>query len=57
MSDRHARRVVAALMERGVLASVSTRVPLSLIFPASLTSRHAPDRGADDTDVRTMFPG
>lgn len=33
MSDRQARRVVAALLERGVLVSDSARTPLFLTFP------------------------
>jgi len=41
-SDRHARRVVAALVERGVLASASARAPLVLTFPAALAARWLP---------------
>lgn len=41
-SDRHSRRVVAALIERGVLVSESTRAPLRLAFPAKLASRWMP---------------
>ena len=41
-SDRHARRVVAALIERGVVISESTRAPLRLAFPAKLASRWMP---------------
>jgi Fic family protein len=41
-TDRHARRVVAALAERGVLAAESTRAPLVLVFPAALASRWMP---------------
>ncbi len=41
-SDRQARRVVAALLERGVLQSDSTRAPLRLAFPAALASRWMP---------------
>ncbi len=40
--DRHARRVVSALVARGVLASESTRAPLTLVFPAALASRWMP---------------
>ena len=40
--DRQARRVVAALLERGVLVSESQRAPLFLAFPASLASRWMP---------------
>lgn len=41
-SDRHARRVVAALTERGVLVSESTRAPLRLAFPAKLAPQWMP---------------
>lgn len=40
--DRHARRIVSALTERGVLAADSTRTPLRLVFPAALASRWMP---------------
>jgi Fic family protein len=40
--DRHARRIVSALIERGVLASESWRAPLRLVFPAALASRWMP---------------
>ncbi len=45
--DRQARRVVSALLERGVLVSGSTRAPLFLTFPAALASRWMPG----------LFPG
>ncbi len=41
-SDRHARRVVSALIERGVVVSASTRAPLRLAFPAKLAQRWMP---------------
>jgi len=41
-SDRHARRVVSALIERGVVISASTRAPLRLTFPAKLAPRWMP---------------
>lgn len=41
-SERHARRTVAALIERGVVVSNSTRTPLRLTFPAQLASRWMP---------------
>lgn len=41
-SDRHARRVTAALIGRGVIVSRSTRAPLRLAFPARLASRWMP---------------
>jgi len=42
IGDRHARRVVAALIERGVVVSTSSRAPLRLAFPAELASRWMP---------------
>lgn len=41
-AERQARRVVAALVERGVLESASSRAPLRLTFPAELASRWMP---------------
>ena len=41
-SERHARRIVSALMERGVLTSDSARAPLRLVFSATLASRWMP---------------
>ena len=41
-SERSARRVVSALLDRGVLVSESTRAPLLLAFPAALASRWMP---------------
>ena len=40
--DRQARRVVSALVERGVLLSESSRAPLRIAFPATLASRWMP---------------
>jgi Fic family protein len=40
--ERQARRVVSALIERGVLLSDSTRAPLRLAFPATLAARWMP---------------
>jgi Fic family protein len=40
--ERQARRVVSALLDRGVLVSTSTRAPLRLAFPAALASRWLP---------------
>ena len=40
--ERHTRRVVSALLDRGVLVSESTRAPLRLAFPAALASRWMP---------------
>lgn len=41
-SDRHARRVVAALVSRDVLVSGGRRAPLRLAFPAALAPRWMP---------------
>jgi hypothetical protein len=41
-SDRQARRVVAALADRGVIASDSSRAHLRLVFPATLAPRWLP---------------
>ncbi|MCC7418253.1 MAG: Fic family protein [Acidobacteria bacterium] len=41
-SERAARRVVSALLDRGVLASESTRAPLFITFPAALAARWMP---------------
>lgn len=41
-SDRHARRVVSALIEKGVVTSKSTRAPLNLTFSAKLAHRWMP---------------
>ena len=40
--DRQARRILAALIERGVLASEGPRAPLHLALPASLADRWLP---------------
>jgi Fic family protein len=42
MGERQARRIVSALVEQGVITAESTRAPLRLTFPASLTSRWMP---------------
>lgn len=42
VGDRQARRTVAALIDKGVVASASTRAPLRLAFPAKLASRWTP---------------
>jgi hypothetical protein len=41
-SDRQARRVTSALIEREVITSESPRAPLHLAFPAKLASRWMP---------------
>jgi hypothetical protein len=41
-TPRHARRIVAELVKRGVLTSKGPRDPLFLAFPAALASRWRP---------------
>ena len=41
-SDRHARRIVSALIDKGVLASDTARAPLRLVFAAALAGRWMP---------------
>jgi hypothetical protein len=40
--ERHARRIVAALVDRGALTSDGPRAPLRLAFPAKLAARWLP---------------
>jgi len=40
--ERQARRIIAALVDKGVLVSESSRAPLRLVFPATLASRWMP---------------
>jgi Fic family protein len=47
--ERHARRIVAALLDRGVLTAESARAPLRLVFPAALASRWMPGLFAEKT--------
>lgn len=47
--ERQARRVVSALLERGVLSSESTRAHLRLTFPAALAARWMPGLFPDQT--------
>jgi len=42
VSPRHARRIVAALMKAGAVASAGPREPLSLAFPAALATHWMP---------------
>jgi Fic family protein len=48
--ERQARRVVSALLEKGVLVSQSHRAPLRLAFPATLASRWMPGLFPDSRD-------
>jgi Fic family protein len=43
LGDRQGRRIVSALMERGVITSPSSRAPLRLAFPAALAGRWMPN--------------
>lgn len=47
--ERHARRVVSSLIDRGVLRSDTSRAPLRLSFPAALASRWMPGLFPDYT--------
>ncbi|HEX4044099.1 MAG TPA: Fic family protein [Gammaproteobacteria bacterium] len=42
VTDRHARRITAALIERHVLVSTTPKSPLTLAFPAALAGRWMP---------------
>ena len=48
--ERQARRIVSALIGRGVLKSESPRAPLRLAFPAALASRWMPGLFPEKTD-------
>jgi len=48
-SERTARRITSALLDRGVLTSASTRAPLRLTFPATLAGRWMPGLFPDKT--------
>lgn len=42
VTDRHARRLTAALIEKGIIVSDSPKSPLKLAFPAALANRWMP---------------
>jgi hypothetical protein len=48
--ERQARRIVSALVEKGVLVSESPRAPLRLAFPATLASRWMPGLFPEQTE-------
>jgi hypothetical protein len=48
-SERNARRIVAALINAGVLVSVSSRAPVRLAFPSALAARWMPGLFPDKT--------
>ena len=49
--ERHARRIVSALIRRGVLSAESQRAPLRLVFPAALASRWMPGLFPEKVDM------
>lgn len=49
-SERHARRIVSALIGHGVLTAESVRAPVRLVFPAALASRWMPGLFPEKTD-------
>ncbi len=51
-TERHARRIVSALTERGVLTADGVRAPLRLVFPAALASRWMPGLFPEKVNVR-----
>lgn len=48
--ERHGRRIISALIERGVLSSEGPRSPLQLAFPAELAQRWMPGLFPDKLD-------
>jgi len=51
-SDRHAKRLVSTLIERGVLTSESPRSPLHIMFPADLASCWFPGLYPEQSPLR-----
>lgn len=52
VGPRHARRIVSALIERGVLTSESPRAPLRLAFPAALAAHWMPGLFPEKVNTR-----
>ncbi|WP_206604689.1 Fic family protein [Kineobactrum sediminis] len=50
VTDRQARRVVSALMDRGVIVSETTKTPLRLAFPATLAHEWMPGLFPEKTE-------
>jgi hypothetical protein len=50
ISERQARRIVSALIDRGVLISETPRAPLHLAFPAALAPRWMPGLFPEQAD-------
>ena len=50
--ERHTRRIVSVLTERGVLTAESQRAPLRLVFPAELASRWMPGLFPEKVNIR-----
>jgi len=42
VGERHARRILSALLQRGVLTADNLRAPVRLVFPAALAPRWMP---------------
>jgi Fic family protein len=51
-TERHARRIVSALTERGVLTADGVRAPFRLVFPAALASRWMPGLFPEQVNAR-----
>jgi len=49
--ERQARRIVSALVDRGVLESETPRAPLRLVFPAALANRWMPGLFPEKVDL------
>jgi Fic family protein len=56
LTSRHARRIVSALLDRGVLSSKGSRAPLTLAFPATLASRWMPGLFPEQISPPTSAP-
>lgn len=54
VSERQARRVTAALLEKRVLASANPRAPLRLAFPAALAPRWMPGLFPEQPTARSL---
>ncbi len=50
-SDRQARRIVSALVDKGVLTSDNPRAPLRFVFPATLAGRWMPGLFPEQPDA------
>jgi Fic family protein len=55
--ERQARRIVAALLDKGVLTATTTRAPLHLAFPATLAARWMPGLFPERSGARSAAIG